>query len=299
MFTSGGSGGRSWGLPPGGEPTSRAARSAASTRRGAAKASPLGELLREWRAARRVSQLDLALSANVSSRHLSCVETGRAQPSRELIDRLAEALEVPFRERNALFIAAGYAPGYRETEIGAPEMLRARGAIELIMKQQEPYPAVVLTRRWDLLMANQGATRVFGWLLGGPSSERNVMRMAFDPNGLRPFIANWDEVAQDLLRQLRSDVAAAPQDQRAREFLRDVLAYPDVPSRILSDAPENPLWSIRYRKDGRELGFFWTITTFGTAHDVTLQEIRIECSFPADEATDQLCRDLAQRQVNV
>jgi transcriptional regulator with XRE-family HTH domain len=261
--------------------------------------SPFGVLLREWRAARRKSQLHLALAANVSARHLSCVETGRAQPSREMIDRLAEALEVPFRERNALLIAAGYAPGYRETEIGAPEMARARGAIELIMKQQEPYPAIVLSRQWDLLMANQGAARVFGWLLGGPSPEKNVMRMAFDPQGLRPYIANWTEVSQDLVRQLRSDVAAAPQDHRARALLRDVLAYPDAPSHVSGGKPTNPLWSIQYRKDGLELKFFWTITTFGTAQDVTLQELRIECSFPADEATDRLCRDLAQREVNV
>ena len=125
------------------------------------------------------------------------------------------------------------------------------------------------------------------------------MRMAFDPNGLRPFIVNWKEVAQDLLRQLRSDVAAAPQDVRARALLRDVLGFPDVPAHTPPDAPANPLWTIRYRKDGRELRFFWTITTFGTPQDVTVQELRIECSFPADEATDRLCRDLAQREVNV
>jgi transcriptional regulator with XRE-family HTH domain len=255
--------------------------------------SPFGVVLREWRAARHVSQLHLALAANVSSRHLSCVETGRAQPSRELIERLADALDVPFRERNALLVAAGYAPSYHETDINAPEMARARGAIELILKQQEPFPAIVLSRQWDLLMANQGAVHVFGWLLGGPSAERNVMRMAFDPNGLRPYIVNWSEVGPDLLRQLRSDVAAAPQDKRARVLLRDVLAYPDLPSQESTHAASNPLWSIRYGKDGRVLNFFWTITTFGTAQDVTLQEIRIECSFPADEATADWCRQLA------
>ena len=258
------------------------------------KASPFGVLLREWRAARRVSQLHLALAAKVSSRHLSCVETGRAQPSRELISRLAEALDVPFRERNALLVAAGYAPGYRETSMTAPEMARARGAIELSMKHQEPYPAILLSRQWDLLMANDGAKRVFGWLLGGPSPERNVMRMAFDPNGLRPFIVNWKEVAQDLLRQLRADVAATPQDVRARALLRDVQGFPDVPAHVPPDAPVSPLWTIRYRKDSRELRFFWTITTFGTPQDVTVQELRIECSFPADEATAELCRDLAR-----
>jgi hypothetical protein len=178
-------------------------------------------------------------------------------------------------------------------------MARARGAIELILKQQEPYPAIVLSRQWDLLMANEGATRVFGWLLGGPSPERNVMRMAFDPNGLRPYIANWDEVSQDLVRQLRSDVAAAPHDDRARALLRDVLAYPDVSPRSSGEPSSNPLWAITYRKDGQELRFFWTITTFGTAQDVTLQEMRIECSFPADEATDRLCRTLAAQRLAV
>lgn len=258
------------------------------------KVSPFGVLLREWRATRHISQLHLALSAEVSSRHLSCVETGRAQPSRELIDRLAEALDIPFRERNALLIAAGYAPGYRETDFNAPEMARARGAIELILKQQEPYPAIVMSRQWDLLMVNQGAARVFGWIRGGPSAERNAIRQAFDPRGLRPYIVNWTEVARDMVRQLQSDVAAAPHDARARALLNDVLASPDVPAEVGSDAPANPLWHAHYRKDGRDLRFFWTITTFGTALDVTLQELRIECSFPADEATAAWCRALAR-----
>ncbi|HZS62213.1 MAG TPA: helix-turn-helix transcriptional regulator [Gemmatimonadaceae bacterium] len=256
--------------------------------------SPFGVLLREWRAARHISQLHLALSANVSSRHLSCVETGRAQPSPELIERLAEALDIPFRERNALLIAAGHAPGYRETDFHAPEMAKARGAIELILKHQEPYPAIVMSRQWDLLMVNQGAARVFGWIRGGPSAERNVIRQAFDPRGLRPYIVNWSEVAADMVRQLQSDVAAAPHDPRPRALLNEVLASPDLPAHGWADAPANPLWHAHYRKDGRDVRFFWTITTFGTAQDVTLQELRIECSFPADEATAEWCQSLAR-----
>ncbi len=259
--------------------------------------SAIGDLLREWRTARRVSQLDLALAADVSSRHLSYVETGKAQPSRELIDRLAEALDMPMRARNALLMAAGYAPGYHETAIAAPQMAAARRAIELILKQQEPYPAVVLTRHWDLLMSNQGAARLFGWLLGGRSVERNIMRMVFDPAVLRPLIVNWEPVAFDLLRELHADVASAPLDPRARALLQQVLAYPDVPlrwrAREVWDAPAEPLWTVTYRKDGRDLTFFWTVTTFGTPQDVTLQELRIECSFPADDATDSYCRELA------
>lgn len=259
--------------------------------------SAIGDLIREWRGVRRISQLDLALAAHVSPRHLSYIETGKAQPSRDLIDRLADALNVPMRDRNALFISAGFAPGYLETEIAAPQMATARRAIELILKQQEPYPAVVFTRHWDLLMVNQGATRFFNWLRGGPSTERNVMRAVFDPKALRRFIVNWEEVALDLIRHVYADVASAPLDPRARALLHQLLAYPGVPSRWrpreIRNAPAEPLWTVTYRKDGHDLTFFWTITTFGTAQDVTLEEMRIECHFPADDATDRFCRELA------
>jgi transcriptional regulator with XRE-family HTH domain len=261
-----------------------------------APASQVGELLREWRAARRLSQLDLALAASVSSRHLSCVETGRAQPSREMVSRLADALAIPLRERNALLVAAGYAPGYSESELAAPELERARGAIELILRQQEPYPAIVVSRHWDLLLANEGAKRLFGWMFGGPSPEKNIMRLSFDPTGLRSFLVNWEEVALDLVRRLHRDVAVAPSDTRARNLLREVLAYPGVPPQWRErelGVPLAPLSTITYRKDGMDLTFFWTTTTFGTPQDVTLDELRIDCSFPADEPTDRLCRDLA------
>jgi transcriptional regulator with XRE-family HTH domain len=260
--------------------------------------SAVGDLLREWRAARRVSQLDLALAADVSPRHLSYVETGKAQASRELIDRLAEALQVPMRNRNALLMSAGYAPVYHETAIAAPTMSVARRAIELILKQQEPYPAIVTTRHWDILMANQGATRLFAWLLGGRSAERNAMRMVFDPAALRPLIVNWEAVALDLIRHLHADVASVPLDARARALLHQCLAYPSVPSRLHArevwDAPVEPMWAVTYRKDGRDLTFFWTVTTFATPRDVTLEELRIECHFPADDVTDHYCRQLAQ-----
>ena len=155
----------------------------------------MGPLLRHWRAARRVSQLDLALDADVSSRHLSFVETGRAQPSREMVLRLAEALEVPLRERNALLLAAGYAPLYRETDLGAPEMVDARHAVEFILAQQEPYPAIVVDRHWNVLLANQATHRFLALFLPGPpAGPVNVMRLIFDPQGVRPFVENWEEV---------------------------------------------------------------------------------------------------------
>jgi transcriptional regulator with XRE-family HTH domain len=256
----------------------------------------VGALLRGWRSARRVSQLDLALSADVSSRHLSFVETGRAQPSLELVSRLADALEIPLRERNTLLIAAGYAPRYRETGLAAPELSQARRAIEFILKQQEPYPAFVLSRHWDLLMSNRGSKRIFGFLLGGPSAQSNIMRQVFDPSALRPRIVNWEEVAVHLIRHLHNEVAAAPSDARARELLNDVLAYPGVPSRWRTrelGVHTAPLLTSVYRRGDVELRFFSTIATFGTPQDVTLEELRIECSFPADDVTDRFCREPA------
>jgi transcriptional regulator with XRE-family HTH domain len=165
----------------------------------------VGPLLRHWRAARRVSQLDLALDADVSSRHLSFVETGRAQPSREMVLRLAEALEVPLRERNALLLAAGYAPLYRETDLGAPEMVEARLAVEFILAKQEPYPAIVVDRHWNLLLANPSTHRFLALFLPGPpAGPVNVMRLMFDPRGVRPFVENWEEVARHLVERLHA-----------------------------------------------------------------------------------------------
>lgn len=256
----------------------------------------VGALLREWRSARHVSQLDLALAADVSSRHLSFVETGRAQPSLKLVTRLADALEIPLRERNVLLVAAGYAPRHRETGLAAPAMTQARRAIEFILHQQEPYPAFVMNRHWDLLVSNQSAKRVFGFILGRPRAHANIMRFAFDPNGLRPRMVNWEEVAGRLIRRLHGELAATPSDDDARALLKDLLAFPGVPSRWRTRELEDfsaPLLPAVYRVGDVELRFFSTLTTFLAPHDVTLEELRIECSFPADEATDRFCRELA------
>jgi transcriptional regulator with XRE-family HTH domain len=264
-----------------------------------APAAHVGTLLREWRAARRLSQLDLALEADVSSRHLSCVETGKAQPSRDMVVRLADALEVPLRDRNALLIAAGYAPAYRETALAAPEMAQVRRAIEAILAHQEPYPAFVLNRYWDVLMANQAAARIGVFLLDGPRRHTNMVRQTFDPGDLRAAIANWEEIAGDMIRHLHAEVAAAPGDVTARALLEEALAYPDVPAhwRVRDpDAAPPPLLTVVFHARGRELRFFSTISTFGTAHDVTLDELRIECAFPADDATGELCRRLAEEE---
>jgi len=262
----------------------------------ASRIPPVGMLLREWRAARRVSQLHLALEAGTSSRHLSYLETGKAQPSRGMIDRLAEALDMPLRERNALLLAAGFAPEYTETGLDAPELASVRRAIEFITEHQNPYPAFVLNRRWDILMANQGARHVGNFLLGR-IPHLNMVRQFLDPDDMRRVVVNWEEVAGDLIRHLHDEVAAAPSDAKARALLDEVLRYPGVPARwrerALHDAPP-PVLTVVFRKDDTELRFFSTITRFGTPRDVTIDDLRIECSFPADEATAEVCRALGR-----
>lgn len=185
--------------------------------------SHFGSLIREWRAARRFSQLDLALEAGVSTRHLSCVETGKAEPSRELVMRLADVLNMPLRERNALLVSAGYAPKYRETALATPEMTPVRRAIESMMKQQEPYPAFVTNRHWDVLLTNEAAGRVMDNLRETPLIHTNMVRQIFDPRDMRPIIANWEEIAGDLIRHLHDEIAAAPSDETARALLEEAL----------------------------------------------------------------------------
>ena len=180
----------------------------------------VGALLRHWRTARRLSQLALALDAHVSSRHLSYVETGRSQPSREMVLRLAVALEILLRERNALLVAAGYAPRYFETGLAAPEMAQMRSAIDLILRHQKPYPAFVLDRHWDIRMSNLAATRCSRFLLGAEPTDANIIRLLLHPNRLRPRLVNWEETAGDLIRHLHNQIAASP----ARRSICDGLA---------------------------------------------------------------------------
>lgn len=266
----------------------------------AVRPAPVGSLLREWRAARRFSQLDLALEAGISARHLSCIETGRAQPSREMVMRLADVLEMPLRERNSLLLAAGYAPQYSEVSLNTPELARVRRAIEFMLSQQEPYPAFLLNRHWDLLMANRAAQRINHFVMRGrASAHHNMLRQFFDPQDLRAAVANWEEVAGSLIHHLHCEVAAAPTDTTARALLEEMLAYPGVPARWRTrelDMSPSPLLATVLRRDQHQLRFFSSITTFGTPRDVTLAELRIECCFPEDEATAELCRQLAREE---
>lgn len=257
--------------------------------------TPFGDLLREWRQARRLSQLDLALDADISARHLSYVENGRSRPSREMVERLAGVLGAPLRDRNLLLLAAGYAPTHGETNLASPEMAPARAAIELILRHQEPYPALVMDRSWDVLMTNHAAQKFMRLMGLGRSTQRNVIKLIVDPAELRPRITNWEVAASDLVGQLQRQASAAAADDDVHRLLDDVLAYPDVPaawSTHAFGAAAQPFMSVEYENNGVVMRFFTTITCFAAPYDVTLEELRVECSFPADEATAAACRAL-------
>jgi transcriptional regulator with XRE-family HTH domain len=253
-----------------------------------------GVLLRRWRSVRRLSQLDLSLNAEISMRHLSCVETGRAQPSREMVLRLTEALQIPLRERNALLLAAGYAPLYPHTNLNTPaldtpEADAAARAVKLLMAQLEPYPVLVLDRYWNTLKMNAGAKRFLALFPGCDSgTPHNGVRLVFQPHGLRPFIENWHDVAARIIRRLHREVTENPLDENMKGFLQELLDSPEVPSRWhmadLDGAPP-PFLTINYRWKNSTFRFFSFLTSLGTPLDVGLQELRIESFFPADEAT--------------
>jgi len=248
---------------------------------------PVGELLREWRERRRLSQLALALEAEVSARHLSFVETGRSRPSRDMILHLAEKLEVPLRERNHLLLAAGYAPIYGETVLDSPRLEAVRAAVRQVLAGHEPYPAVVVDRGWNLVDANRSValftSGVPRELLAPPT---NVLRVSLHPDGMAPRIANLGEWRAHLLGRLRRQVALTA-DPALATLYDELRAYPcDQPApEIELPEPGAVVAPLRLRHDGRELAFFSTVATFGTPLDVTVAELVIESFFPADADT--------------
>jgi transcriptional regulator with XRE-family HTH domain len=253
------------------------------------EAPPVGRLLREWRTRRHLSQLELAAQADISTRHLSFIETGRSQPSREMVLHLGEQLEIPLRERNALLTAAGYAPLYRESELDAPDMQPVRDAIDNVLRAHEPYPALVVDRAWNLVAANATVGMLMQgiapWLLTPPV---NVMRASLHPDGLAPRIVNLEQWASHLLTRLDRQVLLSG-DRDVAALLEELRSYPDVPARATFpelEGAEKVFVPLRLEATGGTvLTFFSTVTTFGTALDVTLAELSIESFFPADEAT--------------
>jgi transcriptional regulator with XRE-family HTH domain len=260
----------------------------------------VGPLLQHWRKARHMSQLDLANLAQVSARHLCFVERGRAKPSREMVLRLANALDVPLRERNALLLAAGFAPMFEENHLDAPALATVRTALDAILRHHEPFPAIVMDRHWDIVTGNAAAKRFFAYMLDWSSrpAGANVIRLIFDPAALRPRIKNWKAVAVALFHRIRRESVCGIVDDETTKLIDDVLAYPDVRS-ILRDLdvekPSIPVIPIAFSKCLGEplFSYFSTVTTLGTPQDVTLQELRIECFFPADADTEKHARVLA------
>ena len=269
-----------------------------NTQQSAIELNGVGPLLRRWREARHLSQLELALEAEVSARHVSFLETGRAAPSRQMLLTLSNVLDVPLRERNTLLQAAGYAPVYRETSLDDPSMTQVRTALELILKQHEPHSAYAFDCYWNLLMANEAFVRFLIALFGKEPSgltpfkvsappRMNIMHMLFDPNGLRKFITNWEAVAKDLLNQAHRRAAWA-RDPKMQELIDTLLAYPGIPARWREPDLETPpslVLPVEMLLDGKPARFFSTITTLGTPQDVTLQELHIEAFYPADATT--------------
>jgi transcriptional regulator with XRE-family HTH domain len=269
-------------------------------------AAPLGQsdfktLIRRWRQHRKRSQLELALAADVSQRHVSWLETGRSQPSREMVIRLAEALEIPLRERNALLQSAGFAALYTEKRLDEPGMEPVLEAVSHVLRHHDPYPAFAVDRFWTVKMQNASAGRLFA-LLGDASvavdaeddgGEPNLALLSLHPQGLRPFIANWSEIAPSFIRRLRSEAIASGDAEMHARFERYVALAEPVSEAEWGTASLSPVLPLVLDLGGTRLRTFSIITTIGTPQDVTADELRIEAFFPADAATEQVFRSLS------
>ncbi|HEY0822610.1 MAG TPA: helix-turn-helix transcriptional regulator [Ramlibacter sp.] len=262
----------------------------------ASQVRPFGDQLRAWRMRRRMSQLELANEADISTRHLSFVETGRSAPSREMVLRLAERLEIPLRERNALLVAAGYAPMYRERPLDDPALAAAKEAVQLILTSHEPWPALAVDRHWNLLAHNAVVPHLLA--RADPALLRppvNVLRLSLHPQGLAPVIVNIGQWRHHLFERLRQQIQATG-DTRLQALERELRGYP-LPEGGDATRLEGEVLGIavplRLRSEAGELSFISTMTVFGTAVDITLQELALETFFPADAFTAEALRKLA------
>jgi transcriptional regulator with XRE-family HTH domain len=261
-----------------------------------APAGGFPHLLRSWRRKCRLSQLQLALAAGVSQRHLSFLESGRAQPSRAMILLLSQTLEVPLRDRNAWLVSAGFAPVFPARPLEDPRMAQVLAAVHLMLANHAPFPALAVDRAWNIRLANPPFERLAALLgadlwarTGGP--ERNLLRAFFHPNGLRPLVANWPAIAPLLWHRAVRE-AAASGGEAVQRLLADLAPYQDDATLSLSeDNALVPVLPVVLEKEGLRLSLFTVISTFGTAQDVTAEEIRIESLFPADEATSRFFRE--------
>jgi len=252
-------------------------------------ANPVGDLLRGWRMRRALSQAALAFEAGISIKHLSYVETGKAAASRDIILRLASALDLSLRDRNALLEAGGFARHYGERDLSAPELADVRRAIDLLLNRHEPFPAIVTDRRWNVMEANRAASRLMTMLLGSGRMRRplNHMRMFLAPNELKPFVENWPGLATALLSRARHEAMAAPLDEALQSTWRELMRLPELPAlQIEEDVAPGPLCELRLRKGDIAIGLIGAVLTLGTPQDVMLQELRVEMFVPADAASE-------------
>jgi transcriptional regulator with XRE-family HTH domain len=263
----------------------------------AATRTTVGDLLRAWRAKRRLSQLEVGLTAGVSARHLSFIETGRARASAELLVALADVLDLPLRERNALLLAAGFAPRYSETQLDAPDMAAMQQAITRLLEAHDPYPGIALDRHWNIVIANAAAQRMVSIvppeLLAPPL---NLFRLGLHPRGMAARTANFDEWGRYMVRELQR-LADSAIDPAASALLDEVRGYPNVQALLSTPpkaAPSNPLL-VPCVLDiaGQRLSLFTTLATFGSPRDVTLAELTVELFYPADAATERALRAMA------
>ncbi len=269
--------------------------------------SSIGQLLRSWRKVRRMSQMELALKAGVSSRHLSFVETGRAQPSRDVVLQIAEGLALPLRDQNALLNAAGYTHAFTEGPLDGPELEQAVRAIHFLLDKLEPYPAWLLDRLWNIHLTNRAALRLVNLFIDGErmaelssKGQLNVLRLTLSPDLLRPYIVNWEVLAPLLISRVRREAIGGFPDDGENALLAELLELPGIPKSWRLPDPDvhaPPVIPIAFRKGDLELEFITTVTTFGRPQDVVLQEVWIESCFPANPETEKLLQQLARGHV--
>jgi transcriptional regulator with XRE-family HTH domain len=259
-------------------------------------ATAFGRRLREYRQSARLSQLELGLRANVSARHISFIETGRSQPSREMVLQLARTLDVPLRDRNLLLTSAGFAERFGESSLGGGELAGVRQALDLMLEKQEPWPAMVFNARWELVAANGAAHRLVGWIFGPAppvAAGGSFLELLFS-DVMSSVVENWEEVAAESIARIRREADAGLAHPDVEAFLEKALDDPAVQAAVAGtpDATVGaPLVPVMFRRDDVRLTFFTTVTTFGTPQDITLQEIRIESFFPADDVTGAWLED--------
>ena len=262
-----------------------------------------GDALRELRKVRDLSQMALAELAGTSQRHLSFLELGRSKPSRAMVMQIAESLGLTLSNRNRLLVAAGYAAAYPQRSLDAPDMQPLKQALQRMLRHHKPYPAIVVNRRWDLVLMNGTVARLFAlvgdgaamWKDVAPGGQRNILRMIFSPKGLRPFITNFDDVARMLLGYVQREAA---ESAGAAEILAELMRDMELPRRLRNaeTMPQpTPVFATHLEAFGVRLSLFTMISTFGTPQDVTADELRVGSFYPADDDTEVFLRNLASQ----